>query len=472
MTGRSVRAAPGTGHRRGVGGPPQAGADGPGGPRPAGLALSRSARRTVVMLALLLTVDYADRGVLGAMTPTLKGVFSVSNTDIGALSAMFGLVGATAALPVGVLVDRVRRVRLLTASAGVWSVAMVVTGAASSFAMLFLARMSLAVVTATVGPSFPSMTGDLVPDHDRSRVLGLIEAGQLMGNVVGLGVAAFAVGVLSWRWGFWLLAVPGVVLAWNLSRLPEPGRSRRAARPAGPPVAAGAAQPTDAAAAAENGRAGPADTLLQAARRVLKVRTNVLLILAVSAANYFLSGAGAFAVLFAVEQYRVGNGTADVALLALALAALAGILLGGRLSDRLAAAGRKQDRLWLCAGGCALAAPLWLPALLVRSLPVALPFLVLGTGCLAAALPALDAVRLDVVPPSLRGRAEAVRTLARTLAEGGAPLVIGVMSDHLAGGGLPGLRLAMLATLPGLLAAALLACVARRSYPSDAAAAA
>lgn len=441
--------------------------------------LTRPAQRTVLMLALLLTVDYADRGVLGAMTPTLKGVFRVSNTDIGALSAVFGLVGAVTTVPVGTLVDRVRRIRLLTASAGVWSVAMTVTGAATSFTMLFLARMSLAVVTATVGPSFPSITGDLVPDDDRSRVLGLIEAGQLLGNVVGLGVAALAVGVLSWRWGFWLLVVPGVVLAYSLSRLPEPGRSQRPDRPAapcGPSGEAGDAAPQanadDGPAPAAAAAAAAADSLLQAARRVLTVRTNVLLILAVSAANYFLSGAGAFAVLFAVEQYRVGNGTADLALLALALAALAGILLGGRLSDRLTASGRKPDRLLLCVGGCGLAAPLWLPALLVRSLPVALPFLILGTGCLAAALPALDAVRLDVVPPQLRGRAEAVRTLARTVAEGGAPLVIGVMSDHLAGGGLPGLRLAMLATLPGLLLAAVLALAARSSYPDDAAAAA
>ncbi len=434
-------------------------------------ALTPVVRRTVALLALLLAVDYADRGVLGAMTPTLKGVFGISNSAVGALSAMFGLVGALATLPAGVLVDRVRRLRLLTASAGVWSLAMLLTGAATSYPMLFGSRMSLAAITATVGPAFPSITGDLVEDRQRSRVLGLIESGQLLGNAVGVGVAALAVGLLSWRWGFWLLAVPGVAVTAGLSRLPEPAKSRHADRPAAtnPP-------PADPSRDRRQQPAGvPAAggvSLWEAARRVLRVRTNVLLVLAVSAANYFLSGVGAFAVLFAVEQYRVSNVTADLALLALAVAALAGIGLGGRLADRATRLGHKADRLVISAMGCALAAPLWLPALLVRSLPLALPFLVLGTACLAAALPALDAVRLDVVPPALRGRAEAVRTLARTVAEGSAPLVIGVMSDHLAGGGLPGLRTALLAVLPGLPVAAVLIAVSRRSYPADAEAAA
>jgi len=47
-----------------------------------------------------------------------------------------------------------------------------------------------------------------------------------------------------------------------------------------------------------------------------------------------------------------------------------------------------------------------------------------------------------------------------------------VMSDHLAGGGLPGLRTALLAVLPGLPVAAVLIAASRRSYPADAEAAA
>lgn len=402
--------------------------------------------RLALLLTLLVTVDYADRGVLGAMAPTLKRVFHMDNTKYGVLSGVFGLVAAVATLPAGLLIDRVRRVKLLGGAAALWSVAMIFTGAAVGFLSLLLSRLFLAVVAACVGPAFPSIAGDAVPAERRGAFLGEVESGQVIGAALGVAVGGAAVALGGFRWGFWVLAVPGVFLGARLFKETEPPRHKVSRRLAGVSLAG-------------------------AGRYILGHRTAWLVLLAVTCANAYLAAVGAFAVIFAVGQYDVGSGVADLALLALGVGALGGILAGSKMTDNLLAAGRPVLRIQLTAVLSLVTAFLWLPALLVHSLTVALPFLIAGSFTLAMTLAPLDAVRVEVTPGAIRGKAEAFRTLLRTTVEGGIPLIVGFASDRIAGGGVAGLRLAFLCVLPTLVLAFFFLLAAAPSYTSDEAAA-
>jgi len=396
------------------------------------------ARRVVSLLTLLVVLDYADRAALGAVAPALQTDLGLNLADLGLLGAAFGLVGGATTLVAGALVDRLPRMRLLGVSALTWSVAMLATGAAQSLLWLLLARAALAVVLATVGPAYPSLIGDSLPVRARSRALGVVDSGQLVGGALGLVVGGVCVALLSWRWAFLLLAVPAFLVAPRLWTAPEPARlgSRD-------PISLGAV-----------------------VRRLWRTPTALRVMLATTAGNYYLAGASAFSTLFAVARYDVSTATADFALVGLGVGAVGGIALGSVLSDRLMARGQGRRRLSLAAGGYLLTAACWLPALLVHSLAQALPMLILGSAALAATIPALDAVRIDVVPPQARGRTEAVRTLFRAVAEGGAPLAFGVVAAaH--GGNDTGLQLAFLITLPGLVATAGLLMIAARSYDAD-----
>ncbi len=79
-------------------------------------------------------------------------------------------------------------------------------------------------------------------------------------------------------------------------------------------------------------------------------------------------------------------------------------------------------------------------------------------------------MRVDVIVPRLRGRAEAVRQLLRTAAEAGAPAIFGLLSGALAGGGDAGLRFAFIITLPVLIVSGLILLIALRTYAPDVAA--
>src|SRR5437764_12076851 len=72
--------------------------------------------RVVVMFGLVLALSGADAATVGAVAPQLESSLHINNTEIGLLSTVSLLVGALFVIPVGFLVDRVKRMPLLSGS--------------------------------------------------------------------------------------------------------------------------------------------------------------------------------------------------------------------------------------------------------------------------------------------------------------------------------------------------------------------
>ena len=69
------------------------------------------------------------------------------------------------------------------------------------------------------------LTGDLFPAAQRGRVYALILSGEFLGAAAALVMAGQMAAWWSWRGSFWVLVVPGPILAIALMRLlPEPAR--------------------------------------------------------------------------------------------------------------------------------------------------------------------------------------------------------------------------------------------------------
>ena len=128
------------------------------------------------LLTVALALDYADRASIGALGPDIKDAFDVGNTGFGLVASAFGVVGAVATIPAGVLTDRAPRTTTLGASMLLWTLAMGATGAAATFTMLLAARVFLGAVTATARPMIASITGDVFDRGLRARALGLIDS--------------------------------------------------------------------------------------------------------------------------------------------------------------------------------------------------------------------------------------------------------------------------------------------------------
>jgi predicted MFS family arabinose efflux permease len=435
----------------------------------------RRRARVVVLLACVLALNAADTGVIGAIVRELRHSLHISNTQVGILTAAPAAVGAVATVPVGQLTDRIPRVPLLAGSVVLWSLAMVVGGLAQSYEWLLSSRVALGAVTATAGPTVASLIGDLFPPEERAGTYGRILAGELVGVGFGLlaggNIAAFA----GWRVAFWFVAVLGLVLAVLLWRmLPEPGRgsqvSGRGEELARRQVDRSDVEP-DPRVVLDHDPAGM--TLVEAARHVLRIRTNVIIIAASAIGYFFFAGLRTFAMVFVQERYAISRGELSAFIPVIGLAALAGVLAGGRLADRLVRRGVVTARVTVPGVAFAAAALLFLPGLFTETALIALPLFTLAGAALAAANPPLDAVRLDVVHFRLWGRAESIRTIVRMAGEAAAPVLFGWLSGLLDGdpGSGTGLDRVFLLALFPLLVNGLLLLRARHTYPRDVASA-
>jgi MFS family permease len=444
--------------------------------------------RVIVLLAAVLALSSADAATVGAAARPLRDALGINNTDIGLLVTVTSLVAAVASLPFGVLADRVRRTWTLGAMIVLWGGAMIWSATVSTFDELLLTRVLLGGVTAAAGPLVASLVGDYFAAAERGRIYGYILAGELLGAGIGFAVTG-DIAALSWRAAFVILALPAFVLAWLIFRLPEPARGARAPlrAPDAAPSAAEAEtdgdEATDAQRLASERGVEPDPELVHigdprrmglfaATRYVLRIKTNVVLILASASGYFFLAGVQTFGVEFVTRQYGINQALGTLVLLVVGAGAVAGVLAGGWLGDLLLRRGVFTGRILVSAVAASIAVALFIPAIFTRHATSALPYITFAALALSAQNPPLDAARLDIMVPLLWGRAEGVRTFLRTMAQAVAPVTFGGVSDYVFGGGRSGLQWTFALMLIPLSASAYFLFKGLRTYPRDVATAA
>lgn len=479
--------------------------------------------RVIVIFALVLALNGADSSTVGAVAPQLQASLHIGTTEIGLLSSVSLLVGAVFTIPVGLLVDRTRRMPVLAVSILLWSGATLFSAFAGSYSSLLLTRLLLGAVAATAGPAIASLTGDYFPASERGRIWAYILGGEVAGTAVGFIISGSLASLIDWRAAFVVLALPGFFLARELWRtVPEPLRggqsylehgvldlevalatARARADREGPIQDAdesAAAQAEAAHQAARRAGAVPNPAfvlhedpgrmpLFRAVRYILSIPSNLMMIVGSSLGYFYFAGLTTFGLEFVKGHYAASQAEAELVLALLVIASIVGTLIGGRVTDRMLKGGALNARVWIPAI-CYIGAALFLiPGFVETSIGSAIWFVMIGAALLAAANPPVQAARLDIMPAGLWGRAESTRTFVRSLIQALAPLVFGGLTSLIAGfyprqspigthagpATAPqahGLQITFLIMLVSLVGAGVLLVRARLTYESDVATAA
>jgi len=424
--------------------------------------------RVIVLFAIVLALNGADTATIGAIAPQLESALHINNTDIGLLSSISLLVGAIFTIPVGLLVDRTKRMPILAFSIVLWSLASLFSAFAGSFGSLLLTRLALGAVAATAGPAIASLTGDYFSADERGRVWSYILVGEAAGSAVGFIVSGSVASLIGWQAAFIVLAIPGFFLARALWRtVPEPLRGGQSHLQVGAVdlelAVAQAAARADRGEASPQQEAPPPDAQHEAAREaarragavpnprlvlhedpqqmglvravhyIFSIPSNALMIIGSSLGYFYFAGLQTFALLFVKGHYRAGQATAELVLALLVVGAVIGTLVGGRVPDMMVKRGNPVARVSFPAVCYVGAALLLIPGFVGSHFTPAVWFDVAGAALISAANPPLQAARLDVMPAGLWGRAQSALTVVRSLAQALAPLVFGGVSDLIAG---------------------------------------
>lgn len=410
--------------------------------RPAGAATAARRRARIrapgAVFALMFAINalnYLDRFLVVAAGPTIKAEFHLTDREIGLLSSAFLLVYTLAAVPLGLLGDRLPRARIVAAVVGLWSVASAATGFVAGFRGLFATRAAVGLGEAGYYPAGTALLSVYYPLKRRAQVMSRWGAGQLVGialaSVVSAVFAHWLGAAIGWRRAFLITGPPGLALAalmWLVAERPDVSPSASAAREA-------ATREVMARGPVEGGvRAGLADARARIGR-VLRIRT-VWLVIALQA-FYFVVATPAVTFLPIYMRsshgpFHVGVAEADVLTgVVLVAGGLTGVLLGGNLADWLTPRVR-GGRVMAAGLGFCLALPCYAIMLLSHSLPV---FVAAGTlAVLALNIPAgpLTAAVQDATPPALRATAVAVTLLlSHVCGDVWAPTAVGAISTAL-----------------------------------------
>lgn len=384
------------------------------------------ATRSHVMLGLLslaYLMSVADRAVLGLLVEPIKASLQLTDTQISLLQGLaFLLIYAVAGIPFGWLADRANRVKMISGAIAFWSVMTASCGFASGLWSLFFFRAAVGVGEAALSPGAMSLISEAYP----RRRLGLALAVYGLGGSIGSGAAMVAGGIIydrllasgglalplvgrlePWQGTFVLIALPGLLVAFALSRLRDP-RANAGAGPAAPAP-----------------RASPIGAFYRQ-NWVTLAGLHIGVAGAMSAMLVLLSwGAPLFTRVHGWSVAQAGVMLGGVIIPATVL----GQLLGGYLSDRLSR--------WRAPGRvipAAAAAPIALGAAFYFALTP------LASGALAAyaalmfLVPLVSGVALsalqDFTPPGNRGRVTAILLVFNSVVTAFAPTVVGLLNDN------------------------------------------
>ena len=199
----------------------------------------RLAWYAVAILVVAFVFSFIDRIIIALLVEPLKADLGLSDTELGLLQGLaFAVFYALVGLPIGRWADRYSRRLIIGTGIFLWSLMTAVCGLARNFWHLFLARVGVGVGEAALSPAAYSMIADYFPPAKLGRALGVYQSGAFFGAGLAFMVGGLVIQLVSgadlalpvigtvrpWQMVFFVVGLPGVVVALLMLTVREPER--------------------------------------------------------------------------------------------------------------------------------------------------------------------------------------------------------------------------------------------------------
>ncbi len=367
----------------------------------------------LVLMAASMVALNADTQVMAPMLVTIEAEFGVDDSAVGAMMALFTVVGAVVSLLWGYFADKASRKKLFVFSVALGEIPCALTALSPSWEVFFALRILTGI---GVGAAFPlvfSILGDIYNEKERPMASAILTTSFGLGAIAGPVLGGFVGQAAGWRLPFFLAAVPNVPLLlafWFLVPEPRAAASEEATREL-----------------VEAGILYPKHIRVQDYARLGKVPTNVYLFIQ-GIAGTIPWGAFFFLNKFLETSKGLSVGQATAVYMVFGAGMVVGNLAGGKLGELVFRRSAKDLPLFCGVTtflGC-------LGTLGVVTLRGSIPLLS-AAGFLAAFFaamtgPNMRTMLLDVNPPEDRGPIFSIFNLTDSLGTGLGRWVAGMLS--------------------------------------------
>jgi MFS family permease len=367
------------------------------------------ARAALGLLVAINLFNYIDRFVLAAVEPNIRATFFAAGDPnamlrTGTLAPAFLFTYMIAAPVLGFLADRFSRWIIVGVCVILWSFATAASGFAATFAALFITRIFVGIGEGGYGPAAPTILSDYFALQMRGRIMAIFCGAIPVGSALGYVLGGLINHQLGWRWAFYMVAIPGILLGLFCFFQTDP-RARSGIR-------------------SERKRASLSDY-----SALLRNRSFMINCLAQTAMTFALGGLAFWMSAYLIFRKQPPELATPIFGGITVVAGLLSTLLGGFAADRLQK--RFSGSYFLVSGlGMLMAFPLCL-AMLYTPFPLAWVFLFgavffvfLNTGPSNAAL-------ANVVAPKIRATAFALNILIIHLfGDALSPPLLGAVAGH------------------------------------------
>lgn len=369
----------------------------------------RYAWYVVALLTLAYVFSFIDRQILNLLVAPIQRDLGIGEKQMSLLmGATFAVFYTFFGIPLGRLADTWSRRWIVVLGVAFWSLMTAGCGLTHRFWQLALARMGVGIGEASLSPAAYSLIADYFPPRLRSTALGVYGMGIYLGSglalILGGLVVKFATAqqeavlpllgaVRSWQVVFFMVGLPGLLVAPLLLTIREPARQGSSRKGATGVSSAIAVPPLREVWAYMTGNRG----------------TFACLYLGVALAC--LSGYAAMSWIPTFFIRRHGWTAGDTGLvfgLIVGICGTAGMAAGGRLADWRRGRGKSDANLQVALLG------------VVAWLPFAALYPIVSSGWLAAVLVAptiffssmpfglAPAAIQQLMPNTMRGQASAI----------------------------------------------------------------
>jgi sugar phosphate permease len=165
------------------------------------------------LLFLTWLMSYIDRSLMPMALPLIGEEFHLSPTVMGAVISAFFAGYASMQIPGGLIADKIGARKSVTLGVASWSVFSFLTGTAGSLASLIWVRIFFGLGEGIHPPAAFKALAAWFNTRERSRANGLVMSSNTLGPMIAPIVFATVMEAVGWRKAFYLVSVPGFLIA-------------------------------------------------------------------------------------------------------------------------------------------------------------------------------------------------------------------------------------------------------------------